>query len=155
MQDYFKYILKTHEEKKGISSVRIYVNKIENRITFKIKTGYHIQLLTLGTMKLPVVFKGKTTREENGGNVLHLKITEVILLHCNIFNNDYQHGSRILYKLLVPNKSFGQLLHISPKGIIVSKNWNSEFSYIKLRFNDQLSKPLEIKDKINITFVVN
>ena len=104
---HFKYILKTHEEKKDISSVRIYVNKIENVITFKIKTGYYIQLLTLGTMKLPVATKGKITSNENGENVLHLKITEVILLHCNIFNNDYQHGLRILFKLLVPNKSFG------------------------------------------------
>ena len=87
--------------------MRIYVNKIENVITFKIKTGYYIQLLTLGTMKLPVATKGKITSNENGENVLHLKITEVILLHCNIFNNDYQHDLRILFKLLVPNKSFG------------------------------------------------
>ena len=104
---HFKYILKTHKEKKDISSVRIYVNKIENVIKFKIKTGYYIQLLTLGTMKLPVVTKGKITRDENGENMLHLKITEVILLHCNIFHNDYQHDLRILFKLLVPNKSFG------------------------------------------------
>ena len=84
-----EYILKKHNEKIDNPSIRIYVNKIENRITFKIKTGYYLELLTLGTMKLLGRAKSKITKDKNGGNVPHLEITEVILVHCNIVNNDY------------------------------------------------------------------
>ena len=68
----------------------IYVNKIENRITFKIKTGYYLELLTPETIKLLGSTKSKITEDENVKNVPHLEITEVILVHCNIDNNDYQ-----------------------------------------------------------------
>ena len=132
----------------------IYVNKIENRITFKIKTGYYLELLTPETMKLLGSTKSKITKDENGENVPHLEITEVVLVHCNIVNNDYQQDSRVLYTF-VPNKSFGQLLDISPKNFIFLKTFDSEFSYIEVWFTDQNSKPLEIEDKINITLVIN
>ena len=62
----------------------IYVNKIENRITFKIKIGYHLELLTPETMKLLGSTKSKITKDENGENVPHLEITEVVSIHCNI-----------------------------------------------------------------------
>ena len=84
----------------------------------------------------------------------HLEITEVVLIHYNIVNNDYQENSRVLYTF-VPNKSFGQLLDISPKHFIFLKIFNSEFSYIEVWFADQNSKPLEIEDKLNITFILN
>ena len=67
----------------------IYVNKIENRITFKIKTGYYLELLTPETMKLLGSTKSKTTKDKKGENVPHLEITEIILVHCNIVNNDH------------------------------------------------------------------
>ena len=86
--------------------------------------------------------------------MLHLKITEVVLIYCNIVNNDYQQDSRVLYTF-VPNKSFGQLLDISPKNFIFLKTFHSEFSYTEVWFTDQNSNPLEIKDKINITLVIN
>ena len=82
----------------------------------------------------------------------HLEITEVALIHCHIVNNDYQQDSRVLYTF-VCNKSFGQLLDISPKKFL--KTFNSEFSNIELSFTDQSSKPLEIDDKINITVAIN
>ena len=91
-----------------------YVNKIENRITFEIKTGYYLKLLTPETMKLIECTKKKITKDENGENVPHLEITEVISVHCNIFNNDYQEDSRVLYTF-VANRSFGQLLDMSQK----------------------------------------
>ena len=105
-------------------------------------------------MKLLGSTKSKITKDENGENLLHLEITEVILVHCNIINNDYQQDSKVLYTF-VPNKSFGQLLEISPKNVIFLKNFNSQFSYIEVSFTDQNSKPLEIEDKINITLVIN
>ena len=68
----------------------IYVSKIENRITFKLKTGNHLELLTPEIMKLPRSTRSKITKSEDGANVSYLEITEVVLIHCNIFNNDYQ-----------------------------------------------------------------
>ena len=153
----FKIILNLYKKHRGKTvnpSIRIYINKIENRITFKIKTGYYLELLTPETMKLLGSTKSKITKDENGENVSHLEITEVVLIHCNIVNNDYQQDSRVLYTF-VPNKSFGQLLDISPKNFLFLKTFDSEFSYIEVWFTDQNSKPLEIEDKINITLVIN
>ena len=69
------------------------MNKIKTRIIFKIKTGYCIELLTSGTMKLLGSTENKITKNKNGENVLHLEVTEVVLVHCNIVNNDYQQDS--------------------------------------------------------------
>ena len=87
-------------------------------------------------------------------NVPNLEITEVVLVHCNIVNNNYRENSRVLYTF-IPNKSFGQLLDISPKNFIFLKLFSSEFLYIEVWFTDQNIKPLEIEDKINITLVIN
>ena len=112
IQDYFEHILKKHGEDIDKPSVEIYVNKIENRVTFKIKDGYSLDLLTPETMKLLGSTKDKINKDKNGENVSHLEITEVVLVHCNIVNNDYQLDSRILHTF-VPNKPFGGLLEIS------------------------------------------
>ena len=82
----------------------MYVNKIENRVTFKIKSGYYLQLLTPETMKLLGSSKSKITKDKNGENVPHLEIVELVLIHCNLVNN-YQQNSRILYTF-VPNKPY-------------------------------------------------
>ena len=82
IQDYFEYILKKHNENVDNPSIRIYVNKTENRITFKIQTGYYLELLTPETMKLLGSTESKISKDENGENVPHLEITEVVLVHC-------------------------------------------------------------------------
>ena len=105
-------------------------------------------------MKLLGSTKSKATKDKNSENVPHLEITEVVLIHCNIVNNDYQQDSRVLYTF-VPNKSFGQLLDISPKNLIYWKTFNSELSYIEVWFTDQNSKAQEKEEKINITLVIN
>ena len=98
--------------------------------------------------------KSKINKDKNYENAPHLEITEVVLiLNSNIANNDYQQDSRIL-DTFIPNKSFGQLLDISLKNSMFLKTFDSEFSYIKVWFTDQNSKPLEIEDKINITLVI-
>ena len=106
------------------------------------------------TMKLLGSTKNKVTKDENGENAPHLKIAEVVLIQCNIVNNDYQQNSSVIYTF-VPNKSFGQLLDISPKNFILSKNFNSEFSHIEVCFADKNSKLLKMKDKIFITLAIN
>ena len=103
--------------------MRIYVNKIENRITSKIKAGCYLELLTPEMMKILGSNKSKITKDKNGENGPHLEITEVVLVHCDIVNNIYQHDSRVLYTF-VANRSFGQLLDISPENLILLKIFN-------------------------------
>ena len=81
--------MKKHETVTDNPSIKIYTNKIENRITVKIKTGYYPKLLTPKTMKLFGSTKSKITKDENGENVPHLEISGVVLILCNIVNNDY------------------------------------------------------------------
>ena len=129
------------------------MNKIENRTTSKIKDGYSFGLLTLETMKLLGSSKNKITRGKNSENVPHLEITEVVLVQCQIVNNDYQQDSIVLHTF-VPNKSFGSLLEIAPTNHIFLKTFNSEYNEIEVWFTDQNSKPLEKEDTINLTMVI-
>ena len=86
-------------------------------------------------MKLLRSTENKITKDKNSENVPHLETTEVVLVYCNIVNNDYQQDSRVLYTF-VPNKSFGSLLEISPTNHIFSKTFNSEYDEIKVWFTD-------------------
>ena len=104
-------------------------------------------------MKLLGSTESKITKDKNGENVLHLEVVELVLVHCNLVNNDYQQNSRILYTF-VPNKTFGNLLEISPTNHIILKTFNSEFQEIKIWFTDQTSKPLEVEDRINVTLII-
>ena len=142
IQDYFEYILKKNGKKiddndkdndKNKPSVEIYINKVEKRITFKIKNGYSLELLTKDTMKLLGSTKNKITKDKNRENVPHLKITEVVLVRCNIVNNDYQQDLRVLYTF-VPNKPFRSILDISPANHVFLKTFNSEYDKIILWF---------------------
>ena len=75
----------------------MYVSEIENRITFKITTGYSLQLLTPETVKSLESNRSETTKDRNGENVPYLEIMDVVLVHSNIVNNDYQQDSRVNY----------------------------------------------------------
>ena len=109
-----RVFLKKHSESVDNPSIKIYLNKIENRVTFKIKNGYYLELLTPETMKLLESTGSKITKDKNGENFLHLEIVELVLIYCNVVNNNYQQNSRILYTFN-PNKPFGSLLEISPQ----------------------------------------
>ena len=124
IQNYFEFIIKKHETVIDNPQIRIYVSKIENRVAFKTKTGCYLEHLMPGTMKLIGSTKSKITRDENGENISYLEITEVVLIHCNIVNNQCKHNSRVVHTS-VPNKSYGQLLDISQKSYI--------FKILKLR----------------------
>ena len=130
-----------------MASVRIYVNKTENRITSKTKNGYSLEFLTPETMKLLGSTANKITKDKNGENVPHLEIKEVVLVHSNIVNNGYQQDSRIQYTF-VTNKPFGSLLQIS---LTIHAFLITE---IEVWFTDQNSQPLETQDKINLTLVI-
>ena len=104
-------------------------------------------------MKLLGSTENKVTKDKNGEDVPNLEITEVVLVHCNIVNNDYQQDSRVLYTF-VPNKPFGNLLEMSPTNHIFLKIFNSEHDETEVWFTNQNSQPLEIEDRINLTMVI-
>ena len=132
----FWVYLKKHNQKINNPSIWIYVNKVENRITFKIKTGYYLDLLTPETMKLLWNSENKITKDRNGENVPYLEITEVALVYCNIVNNDYHQHSRVLYTF-VPNKPFVSLLEFWPTNFMFLKTFKPEFQEIDVWFTDQ------------------
>ena len=104
-------------------------------------------------MKLLESTKNKITKDKTGENVPHLEITEVVLVHCNIVNNEYQKDSRVLYTF-VSNKPFGSLLEISPKNQIFLKTFNLEFQATEVWLTDQNSQSLETDDRANLTLVI-
>ena len=104
-------------------------------------------------MKLFGRTESKITKDKNGENVPRLEVIELVLVHCNLVNNDYQQDSRTLYAF-VPNKTFGSSLEISPTNHVFLKKFNSEFQEIKIWFTDQTSAPLELEDKINVTLII-
>ena len=83
-----------------------------------------------------------------------LEITEKVLVDCNSVNSDYQKDSRVLYTF-IPDKTFGQLLDISPKKVTFLKTFDPEFPYIAVSFTDQNYKALEIEEKLSITLVIS
>ena len=103
IQDYFKFIIKKHETLTDKPSIKIYSNKIKNRIVFKIKNGYKLELLTSQTMKLLGSTKNVVDKDKNSENVPKLESVEVVLVHCNLVKNDYQYASKVLFSF-VPNK---------------------------------------------------
>ena len=113
IQDYFEFIIKKHEPSTENPPIQIYPNKIKNRIVFKIKSGYKLELLTPETMKLLETTKKDVDSDKNNENVPKVESVEVALVQCNLVKNDYQHTSKVLFSF-VPNKKFGQLINISP-----------------------------------------
>ena len=153
IQDYFELNIKKQENLTENPPVQIYVNKIKSRIVFKIKTGYKLELLTPETMKLLGSTKKDVDKDKDGENVPKLESVEVVLVHCNLVKNDYQHTSKVLFTF-VPNKQFGQLINISPHSLTMMNTVNTEFSFVEVWFTDQASKALEIEDNVNLTLII-
>ena len=111
IQDYFEYIIKKHETIGENAPILIYANTINNRVVFKIKSGYKLELLSKETMKLLGTTKNIIDLDKNSENVPKLENVEVVLVHCNLVNNPYQQHSRALFTF-VPTKQYGQLISI-------------------------------------------
>ena len=133
--------------------IEIYPNKIKNRIVFKIKTGYKLELLTPETMKLLGSTKKDVDSNKNGEIVPKLESVEVVLIHCNLVKNDYQYSSKVLFSF-VPNKRFGQLINILTNTLTMMNTINAKFSHIEIWLTDQFTKPLEIEDNVNLTLII-
>ena len=92
-------------------------------------------------------------KDKDGEIVPKLESIEVVLVHCSLVKNDYQHTSKVLFSF-VPNKQFGQLINISPHSLTMMNTVNTEFSFVEVWFTDQASKALKIEDNINLTPII-
>ena len=146
-------IIKKDEAIADNPPVKIYVNKIKNRIVFKIKAGYKLELLTKETMQLLGSSKKDIDQHKDGEIVPKLETVEVVLVRRNLVNNNYQQASNVLFTF-VQNKQFGQLITITPHSPTMLKTNNAEFSFIEVWFTDQNNRPLEIEDNVNITLII-
>ena len=136
IQDCIEYIIKKHETIGENAPILIYANTINNRIVFKIKSGYKLELFSNETMKLLGSTSSIIDADKNSENVPKLENVEVVLVHCNLVNNAYQRHSRVLFTF-VPTKQYGQLISISPYT------------------TDQNNNALEIEDNVNISLIIN
>ena len=107
------------------------------------ETGYKLELLSPETMKLLGSTKKDVDQDKDGEDVPKLESVEVVLVHCNLVNNNYQQASKVLFTF-VSNKQFGQLINIAPHSLIMLNTTKTEFFSIEEWFTDQNSKPLEI-----------
>ena len=159
IQDYFEFIITKHETITKNPPIQIYPNKIKNRIIFKVKTGYKLELLSPETMKLLGSTKKDVDKDKNGEEVPKLESVEAVLVHCNLVNNSYQQASKVSFTF-VPTKQFGQLIIISSHSLTMLTTAISEFPLIQLWLTDQNNRPLEIEDKyceinsVNITIII-
>ena len=154
IQDYIEYIIKKHETFGENAPILIYANTINNRIVFKIKSRYKIELLSKEKMKLLGSNKDTINADNNSENVPKLENVEIVLGHCYLVNNAYQQHSRVLFTF-VPNKQYRQLISISPHSLVFLKTMNTDFSEIEIWFTDQNKNALEIKDNNNISLIIN
>ena len=104
-------------------------------------------------MKLLGSTKKDVDSDKNSENVPKLESVEVVLVHCNLVKNDYQHTSKVLFSF-VPKKQFCQLINISPHFLTMMNTVNTEFSFVEVWFTDQVSKALEIEDNVNLTLII-
>ena len=139
IQDYIEGIIKKHEALTTILPIHVYINRINKRLLFKIKDRYKLEPQTPETMRSFLSRKELTGEKKNGENVPSLEIVEIVLVQYNLGYNQYQQKSEILDTFTL-NKSYAYLLNV-------------EASIIT--FTDQNGRPLEIRDKVNMTLLIN
>ena len=144
IQDNFQFIIKKLETLTKNLLIQIYPSNIKNRIVFKTKTGWKLELLTPETLKLLGSEKKDVDKDKNSENVPKLKSVEVFLVHCNLVKNDYQHASKVLFTF-VPNKQFRRLINISPHSLTMMNTINTNFLLLTFGLQTKLVKHLRLK----------
>ena len=128
--------------------MQIYANKIKNKTVFEIKRSYKLELSFPKTMRLIGSAKKDKDQDKDEEDVPRLESAEVVLVHYNLVNNNYQQASKVIFTF-VPNKQFGQLITNGPHSLIVLNATNIEFSSIEVWFTEQKSKQLEVENNVN------
>ena len=153
IQDYLEFIIKKYEALAENPPIQIHPYKIKNRIVFKIKTDYKLELLTPEIIRILASTKKDVDADKNSEDVPKLESAEVVSVHCNLVKNDYQHPSKVLFSF-VPNKKFRQLINISPNTLKMMNTVKTEFSFVEVWFTDQTSKAFEIEENVNLILII-
>ena len=117
IQDYIEFVIKKHKTLTTIPPIHVYFNRINNRLVFKVKDGYKVEFQTPETMKLFGSTKKLIDKTKNGEKVPSLEVVEVVLVQCNLVDNQYQQKSEVLYTF-TPNKSYAYLLNVEPSNLV-------------------------------------
>ena len=158
IQNYFlDEVIKKHEsnvKSNEESPILIYANRILNRLSFRIKTGYELELLTNETMRL-LGDGAIIDTTKNGENVPKLEIVRNVLVFCNLVQNVYLQDSKLLFSF-VPNSRFGSFLSVTvtPQVLNFCDTVDYIFDYIEISFTDQNGRPLQIDDDITVSIII-
>ena len=120
----------------------------------KIKDGYKLELGTPKTIKLFDSTKKLMDKTKKLQKVPSIEVVEVVLVQCNLVDNQYQQKPELLYTF-TPNKSYAYLLNVEPSNLVFLKTYNTEFDEIIKTFSDQNDRPLKIEDKVNLILLIN
>ena len=135
---------KKHETLATISPIHVYIYRINNRLVFKIKDQYKLEL-----QKTKRIDKTK-----NGEKVPSLEVAEVVLVQCNLVNNEYQLKFKVLCSFM-PSKSYAYWLNVEPSNLVFLKTYHTVLDEIIITFTYQIGRPLNIEDKVNLTLLIN
>ena len=147
IHDYIEYITKKHEALTTTPPTYVYIDRINNRLVFKIKDGYMLELQTPETMKLFGSTKKLIYKAKIGENVPSLEVAEVDVVHCNLVDNQYHQKFEELCTF-TPSKSYTYLLNVEARNLVFLKTHNNVSHEIIITFTDQNGRPLEIQDKV-------
>ena len=129
IQDYIEHIIKKYETLSAIHPIHVYVNIINNRLVFKTRDRHKLELQTPDTLKLFGSTKDLIHKTKNGENVPSLEVVEVVLVHRNLVDNQYEQKSEVLYAF-TPNKSDAYLLSVEASDLVFLKIYNTEFDEV-------------------------
>ena len=132
IQDYTEYIIEKHETLTTISPIHLYINIINNRLVLKIKDEYSLKLQTPETMELFGSTKKLIDKTKNGETVPSLEVVEVLLVQCNLVDNQYQQKFKVLYTL-TPNKFYAYSLNVEPSNVVFLKTYNTGLDKIVIK----------------------
>ena len=136
IQDYIECIIKEHEILTIIPPIHVYINRINDRLVFKITDGYKLELKTPETMKLFGGTRKLMEKIRNGEKVPILEVVEVVLVQCNLVNNTYQQKSEVLYTF-TSNKCCASLLNVELSDLVFLKTYNTKLDEIVITFTNQ------------------
>ena len=127
--------------------------KLKTGLFSEKKAAYKLELLSPETIKVLGSAKKDVGQDEDGENVSKLESIEVVLVHCNLVNNNYQQASMVVFTFTF-EKQFGQLIIIAPQSLTILKTTNAKFHYNEVWFTDQNNRPLEREDYVNILLII-
>ena len=152
IQGYIEHIITNNETLTAIPPIHVYVNRINNRLVFKINDGYKLELQSPETLNL--FGSTRVNRQKKTGEKLQYQVLKQLK---QFQSNVIQQISNIIKVLrnFTPNKSYDYLLNVEPSNLPFLKTYNTESDDIMIAFTDQNCRLLEIKDKVNLTLLIN